>query len=261
MTTRPCCWIAPERRCRRRRSRRSTRTSRAAAGSSRCSSRASTGGLEELLARWGIEPADGVVVDPGVGDASRAARRACDPLVYDYATHPIDAGPRPTRMTFFRGARLVRACASPTSGDELAARGAREPALVARRRTSARSAAARAPVRRPEAAGRTTTRCWSPARYPRAGGERASSRSATSDFASNHDLRALYNLDLAVNAVHWAAAREPEITLRPKVASRPISSRSAPEHASRRSRASGCCSRSCSDRRRPRLGSREPRSA
>ncbi|MFP6608439.1 MAG: hypothetical protein VCC19_17850, partial [Myxococcota bacterium] len=38
-----------------------------------------------------------------------------------------------------------------------------------------------------------------------------------STFASNRYLRALYNLDLAVNAVHWALEREPEITLRPKV--------------------------------------------
>ncbi|MGH7286970.1 MAG: hypothetical protein ACREI8_03010, partial [Myxococcota bacterium] len=37
-------------------------------------------------------------------------------------------------------------------------------------------------------------------------------------LASNHDLRALYNLDLVLNAVHWAAAREPAITIRPKVA-------------------------------------------
>ena len=38
-----------------------------------------------------------------------------------------------------------------------------------------------------------------------------------SDFASNRYLRALYNLDLALNAVHWAVERESEITLRPKL--------------------------------------------
>ena len=37
-----------------------------------------------------------------------------------------------------------------------------------------------------------------------------------SDFASNRYLRALYNLDLLVNAVHWATERESAITLRPK---------------------------------------------
>ena len=37
-----------------------------------------------------------------------------------------------------------------------------------------------------------------------------------SDFASNRYLRALYNLDLTMNAVHWATEREPAITLRPK---------------------------------------------
>ena len=54
--------------------------------------------------------------------------------------------------------------------------------------------------------------------YPRGGHETRIVAIGDKDFASNHDLRALYNLDLAVNAVHWAAAREPAITLRPKVA-------------------------------------------
>lgn len=38
------------------------------------------------------------------------------------------------------------------------------------------------------------------------------------DFVSNRYLRALYNLDLAMNAAHWAVARTDRITLRPKSA-------------------------------------------
>ena len=41
--------------------------------------------------------------------------------------------------------------------------------------------------------------------------------SGDSDFASNRYLRVLYNLDLVLNAVHWAVERESEITLRPKI--------------------------------------------
>ena len=40
-----------------------------------------------------------------------------------------------------------------------------------------------------------------------------------SDFASNRYLRSLYNLDLFMNAVHWAVERENSITLRPKIGS------------------------------------------
>jgi hypothetical protein len=38
-----------------------------------------------------------------------------------------------------------------------------------------------------------------------------------SDFASNRYLRALYNLDLFMNGVHWALERETQIALRPKI--------------------------------------------
>ena len=39
-----------------------------------------------------------------------------------------------------------------------------------------------------------------------------------SDLASNRYLRALYNLDLVMNALHWVTQREGAITLRPKAA-------------------------------------------
>jgi hypothetical protein len=54
--------------------------------------------------------------------------------------------------------------------------------------------------------------------YQRGGHEPRIVAIGDADLATNHDLRALYNLDLVMNAVHWATAREPAITLRPKVA-------------------------------------------
>jgi hypothetical protein len=55
-------------------------------------------------------------------------------------------------------------------------------------------------------------------RYERDGREARIVAFGDAHLASNHDLRALFNLDLVVNAVHWAAAHEAAITLRPKVA-------------------------------------------
>ena len=43
-----------------------------------------------------------------------------------------------------------------------------------------------------------------------------------SDFASNENLRTLYNLDLILNAIHWAAENESDITLRPKNRPAPV---------------------------------------
>ena len=36
------------------------------------------------------------------------------------------------------------------------------------------------------------------------------------DIASNRYLRALYNLDLVMNTIHWTVQRETRITIRPK---------------------------------------------
>ena len=54
------------------------------------------------------------------------------------------------------------------------------------------------------------------AAFPREQGEARIVAFGDSDFASNRHLRTLYNLDLVLNAIHWALEREPDITLRPK---------------------------------------------
>jgi hypothetical protein len=56
------------------------------------------------------------------------------------------------------------------------------------------------------------------ARYPRGDHEGRIVAFGDRDFASNRYLRALYNLDLVMNAAHWAVARTDRITLRPKSA-------------------------------------------
>lgn len=175
----------------------------------------SASGLEDLLSRWGIEATGGVVVDPASATIEGCVPGLC-PLVYAYATsHPIARGLDDTRMTFFRGARSFR-LRKPEIDDRLAAvalaslRSWIEPDLAALGRSAP-------PVRPPGETGDYHPLLVAGS-YERGGHETRIVAIGDSDFASNHDLRALYNLDLAVNAVHWAAAREPAITLRPKVA-------------------------------------------
>jgi gliding motility-associatede transport system auxiliary component len=173
------------------------------------------GGLEDLLSRWGIEPTGGVVVDPASASIDGCVVGLC-PLVYAYATsHPIARGLDETRMTFFRGARSFR-LRKPEIEDQLtpvayaSLRSWIDPDLDALTRTT--------PPLRPASETGDYHPLLVAGRYQRGAHEVRIVAIGDADFASNHDLRALYNLDLAVNAVHWATAREPAITLRPKVA-------------------------------------------
>ena len=172
-------------------------------------------GLEDLLARWGIEPAGGVVVDPASAAIGGCVPGLC-PLVYAYATsHPIARGLDSTRMTFFRGARTFR-LRKPEIEDRL-----EQVALASPRSWIAPDANVLErgipPERPPEETGDYHALVVA-GRYVRDGREARIAAFGDSQLASNHDLRALFNLDLVVNAVHWATAREPAITLRPKVA-------------------------------------------
>ena len=173
------------------------------------------GGLEDVLSRWGIEPMGGVVVDPASATVDGCVPGLC-PLVYAYASnHPIARGLDDTRMSFFRGARAFR-LRKPDVEDLLVAvalaspRSWIEPDLAALSRHGP-------PTRAPSETGDYHNLLVAGS-YPRDGRETRIVAIGDTDIASNHDLRALYNLDLVLNAVHWAAAHEPAITLRPKVA-------------------------------------------
>jgi hypothetical protein len=175
----------------------------------------SESGLEELLARWGIEPAGGVVIDPASAPIDGCVPGLC-PLVYSYATsHPVAQGLDASRMTFFRGARTFR-LRKPEIEDRL------EPVALASPRSWVAAdldvlRRGMVPERPPGETGDYHPLVVA-ARYTRDGREARIVAFGDLHIASNHDLRALFNLDLVVNAVHWAAAREPAITLRPKVA-------------------------------------------
>ena len=170
-------------------------------------------GVEALLRRWGIQAPDGVIVDPNSGESSEGAP-SIDPIAYNYESHPLTRGLNSGRMTFFAGARpLVVQNAGP--GDDV-----RRVVLASPRSWVTRDLSVLSKRRArlaPDGAEQAYQTIAAAGRYPRPGGEARIVVVGDSDFASNRYLRALYNLDLAINAVHWIVERESEITLRPKL--------------------------------------------
>jgi hypothetical protein len=174
-------------------------------------------GLEPFLAGWGFGLRDAVIVDPASGPIE-GDPPGVNPVVFEFASHETTRGLDPTRMVFFRKARPVLAERKPEPDDEL-----RAVAFSSRRAWLAPNAAAVQRGAAPERPADTEESYWpvlSIGRYPRQhGGAPVEARIAVfgdSDFASNRSLRALYNLDLLLNSVQWAAQRPEAITIRPK---------------------------------------------
>ena len=175
-------------------------------------------GLESVLARYGLESPDRWVVDPA-SLAIEGEVTGLSPVASTYAQHPATHGLDPNRMTFFRRARafdLRKAQPSDrlrgvvfTSADAWTdpAAGALDsdalPAPPADARHDYHALVATAEIER--GAGRARIAAFGDA-----------------DIASNRYLRALYNLDLVLNTIHWALDREPAIALHPKSGGRDL---------------------------------------
>jgi len=170
-------------------------------------------GLEGLLGRWGFALPDALVVDPASGPVE-GDPAGVNPVVFQFGDHPATRGLGPTRMVFLRGARPVIPERKPEPDNEL-----RALAYSSRRAWLAPHPAALpagAAPERPAEAVEDYVPLAAAGRYPREAGEARIVAIGDADFASNRYLRALYNADFALNSIHWAAAREAEITLRPK---------------------------------------------
>jgi len=171
-------------------------------------------GIEALLAEYGIEAGDGVVVDPASGPVSETGAAGLNVIAFNYESEPITRGLDPNRVSYFPGARPL-ALRKPRTRDQL-----RQLVLSSHRAwvtedlewLDRRSGS---PEQGDREAGYQILAASG--QYPREGGEARIVVFGDADFASNENLRAVYNMDLAVNAVHWASEREPAITLRPKV--------------------------------------------
>lgn len=170
-------------------------------------------GLEALLEGWGFGLPDALVVDPASGPVE-GDDPGLNPIVFQFGDHPATRGLGPTRMVFLRGVRPVLAARKPAPDDDL-----RALAYSSRRAWLAPEPGALpagvAPAR-PAAAVEDYVPLAAAGRYPRAAGEARILAVGDADFASNRYLRSLYNGDFLLNAIHWTAAREPAITLRPK---------------------------------------------
>ncbi len=169
-------------------------------------------GLEETLAEYGLTSPDALVIDPASGPVEGDAP-GLNPIANAYATHPVSRDLNANRMTFFRHARSF-VLRKPRPDDKLAAAVysssqawlSEDTSSLNRKTTPERPAGTSGDYRPLVVAGR----------YERGGKQVRIVAFGDSTFASNRYLRALFNLDLVVNAVHWALEREPEISLRPK---------------------------------------------
>jgi hypothetical protein len=170
-------------------------------------------GLEELLGRWGFGLPDALVVDPASGPVE-GDPPGVNPIVFQFGDHPAARGLGPTRMVFLRRARPVLPERKPEPDDTM-----RAIAYSSRRAWLLPDPAALpagAAPERPDDVEEDYVPLAAGGSYPRAAGEARIVAIGDADFASNRSLRALYNADFVLNAVHWAASRDPEITLRPK---------------------------------------------
>lgn len=177
-------------------------------------------GLERVLERAGITPLEGTVVDPASGPVEGAAPGR-NPVAAAYAEHPVTRGLGSNRMTYFRGARAFRLhkvdpddrlrAVVFTSGSAWIEQG--PPPEAAGMALPAPPPGARLDYQPLVVAGELARGKGPPARIVAFG---------DADLAANHALRALYNLDLVLNAVHWATEREAAITIRPKIGGRQL---------------------------------------
>ncbi|MGH0037460.1 MAG: Gldg family protein [Myxococcota bacterium] len=170
-------------------------------------------GVEQVLAEFGITPLAGVVVDPASGSVM-GERPGLNPIVFNYSTdESITQGLDSNRRVYFRGARSFR-LRKPRPDDRL--RGLvfasgdswihPDAGVAETGRAPERPADARTDYHPLVVSGR----------YERGGTATRIVAFGDSGFAANAHLRSLYNLDLAMNAMHWALRDEPRISLRPK---------------------------------------------
>ena len=169
-------------------------------------------GASAALGRW-LEGGGRLVVDPASGPVA-GDPTGVNPIVHQFADHPVARGLGETRMVFFRGARPVIPARKPQADDDL-----RAVAFSSRRAWLAASGAVAdgaRPPERPADAAEDYQPLAATGRYPRVGSEARIVAFGDCDFAANRNLRGLYNQDLALNAVHWATDHTERITLRPK---------------------------------------------
>ena len=170
-------------------------------------------GLDGVLARWGVELGNDIVVDPA---RQLPFVSAANLFVISYGAHPIvqrmQAG---ELMTLFPLARSVRPLKNPpTNVTELALtseRGWGETETEQRPFSFSESQDVRGPV--------SIAVAVEPAAPPKDAAQPAPARLVVigdSDFVTNTQLSNVGNLDFAMSAVHWLIGQEQLISISPK---------------------------------------------
>jgi len=170
-------------------------------------------GVEPLLTEHGLEPVAAVLIDPASG-AFEGAAEGVNIVAYNYAQHPASSGLNSNRMTFFPGVRPI-AARTPRPGDRVEGVVWSSPHAWATQDLSALAQRSGRIENRGEPIGYHYL--MAAGRYPREEGETRIVVFGDADFASNRYLRALYDLDVLLNSVHWVVQQESRITLRPKL--------------------------------------------
>lgn len=171
-------------------------------------------GLEDVLSEWGLRSPDEVLVDPAYGEGDDDEPAGLCPLVYNYETHPVTQGLDRNRMTFFCGVRSFD-LRKPRVDDSLRAVVQSSPHAWLSRDLSLLKQRGGSALRGQHEGGYHPIAATG--HYERDGVETRILAFGDADFASNRYLRALYNLDLITNGIHWTAEREPQIAIRPKI--------------------------------------------
>ncbi len=172
--------------------------------------------LESLLARQGLVAQPGHVVDPTSG-AIEGDAAGINPVAFNYSEHPVSAGLDSNRMTFFRRARafvLRKQNADQRLRPVVHASG--DSWIDTAPATEWSRAAPSPPVG-------ARLDYWPLVVASETPGEAGTTRVVAfgdAELASNRYLRALFNLDLVLNAVHWVTEQESLIALRPKLGGR-----------------------------------------
>jgi hypothetical protein len=171
-------------------------------------------GLEPLLERYGFELPDGVIVDPPSG-AIAGGRVGLHPIASTYSEHAVTRGLSGRTLSLFLEARPVVPARKPEPDDVLRPLLFSSPEAWLAPPTPATLRGD--PGERPPGVEPQRWPFAAAGEYPRGGRLSRIVVFGDSSFADNAHLRALYNLDLLMNAVHWVVQREEAIALRPKI--------------------------------------------
>ncbi len=174
----------------------------------------SESGLETVLEEYGIRAPAGILIDAASGPIE-GAPPGVNLIVGAFSEHEITRPLPPSAMGLLLGVRALELGRKPEPGDRIETIAFSSPRAWVSPDVDAVERGY--PPEPPNGSGVRRYAVMATGRYPRAEGEARIVAIGDRDFANNAYARSVYNLDLILNAVHWAAERQTAVTLRPKL--------------------------------------------